>query len=153
MPTFRVTVKNRQILFKVRVYKLFGSLPVEQTETFTALLDTGATVTAISQNVVKSLALKPHGWGKVEGVHGSQNLDKYLVGIEIPVQISDMFEYKSEINLLEVFLLKSQEIGSDVLFGMNLISRLHLTLHQDLCVISVDGCSKHSLVQKISGRD
>ena len=71
MPSFRGHIVDRQALLTVRVSR--PQLQPDQavhSEAFRALLDTGATITAVSQNVIDTLHLTPAGWQAVTGVQG-----------------------------------------------------------------------------------
>ena len=87
MPTFRGNVVNGQILIRVRISKARSRAndPPTNGKAFTALVDTGATLTAINQKVVNALSLKPSGTRSVMGVHGEQNAPTYMVGLSLPI--------------------------------------------------------------------
>ena len=143
MPSFRGTVVNHQIILVVQVSK--PSLkPEERSEglSFRALLDTGATITAVSQNVVDGLNLHPHGWQPVQGVHGIVNTPTYALNLAVPITEHVMsrrgaaFKTFSRGANLEVAMLNAQPQTFDVLFGMDLLEDFHLTMHADQFIIS-----------------
>lgn len=79
-----------------------------------ALWDTGATMTNISQEVVKALGLVPTGRQRMLTPSGSYDAPTYLIDVELPNQviIKDLRVCSSEIG--------SQRIG--LLIGMDIIS-------------------------------
>ena len=86
----------------------------QQLHNCTAIWDTGATSSMISQRTAKELQLSPHGTVKVSGVHGVENANVYFVdlvfnnGYEIPnIQVSEA----------------GNNAGFDILVGMDVINR------------------------------
>ena len=86
----------------------------QQLHNCTAIWDTGATSSMISQRTAKELQLSPHGTVKVSGVHGVENANIYTVdlvfnnGYKIPnIQVSEA----------------GNNAGFDILVGMDVINR------------------------------
>ena len=84
-------------------------------KTFTAIWDTGATDSVITQKVVDQCGLKPTGMTCVYGVYGKGNAEVYRVNIELP----------NHVNFFNVRVTKAKGILplSDALIGMNIITR------------------------------
>jgi len=80
---------------------------------FKAIWDTGATHSAINQNVVDQCSLKPTGMKEVHGVHGKQLAETFLIAIGLP---NNVFFRDIEVTLGELG-------GADMLIGMDIITR------------------------------
>lgn len=95
-------------------------------EKFTAIWDTGASGSVITQAVVDRCGLQPTGMVKVWGVHGLKEAETYLVNFRLPnrVMIYDMKVTKGEITP-----------GVDLLIGMDVITK------GDFSVTNVNGCT------------
>ena len=106
-----------------------GPEPAPSMLGFTALWDTGATQSVISQNVVDSCGLVPTG---ITDVHHAQGIVKdvpvFLVNIGLPNRVA----------FVGVRVTKGVFPGADVLIGMNIISR------GDFAVTNRDGRTKFS---------
>jgi len=89
------------------------SEPEPSAHSFTALWDTGATVSVISQRVVDACGLKPIAPVEVHGVHGPSMTSAYLVNLRLPS------------NVLFPGLLVTLGVlrDADVLIGMDIIAR------------------------------
>ena len=114
-----------------------------QHEAFRALLDTGATVSAVSQNAVDALRLTTAGWQTVTGVHGTSDLPTYAIslGVTITERVAGPHgefdhTFSRGRDLMEVTLMTSQPSTFDVLLGMDLLEAFHLTLYSDLFILS-----------------
>jgi hypothetical protein len=81
---------------------------------FTAMWDTGATTSAVTQEVVDACNLKPIGTAYLGGVHGFKKAEKYLANIYLP---GDMV-------FCNVLVIKNNppENWWDVLIGMDIIA-------------------------------
>ena len=144
MPSFRGYIVDRQALLTVRVSR--PQLEPDQevrSEAFRTLLDTGATITAVSQNVVDALQLTPAGWQAVTGVHGTSDLPTYAISLGVPITeriASPHGEFDHTFSrgrdLMEVTLMTSQPSTFDVLLGMDLLEGFHLTIYSDLFILS-----------------
>lgn len=80
---------------------------------FSAICDTGATNSAISQKVVDACKLSPTGITRVQGVHGVKEVETYLVNISLP----------SNVTIANVRVTKGDLGNDDILIGMDVISR------------------------------
>lgn len=81
---------------------------------FTAIWDTGATNTVITQNVIDKINLAPTGVTKVRGVGGEHTSNKYLINLVLPNHVG-----------LPAIPVTQGDLGNsaDVLIGMDVISR------------------------------
>ncbi|MCL4553079.1 MAG: retroviral-like aspartic protease family protein [Candidatus Marsarchaeota archaeon] len=79
---------------------------------FTAIWDTGATNSAITQAAIDGCGLVATGMAQVHGVHGMQQVETYLVNIHLPNKVA----------VSGVRVTKGQLPGADVLIGMDVIS-------------------------------
>jgi len=80
---------------------------------FTAIWDTGATGSVITQRIVSYLDLKPIGMTKVHHYGGEDTRPVYLVNLVLPNKVG--------VSQLRVTL--GEIIGADFLIGMDIISR------------------------------
>ena len=80
---------------------------------FTAIWDTGAARSVISENVVHACGLTQTGMARVQGVHGPATVETYFVNIALPNNIT-----VAGIRATKGALLS----GDDVLIGMDVIS-------------------------------
>lgn len=80
---------------------------------FTAIWDTGAARSVISENVVRACGLAQTGMARVHGVHGPATVETYFVNIALPNSIT-----VAGIRATKGALLS----GDDVLIGMDVIS-------------------------------
>lgn len=111
----------------------------EDVETFRALLDTGATISSVSQKVVDTLSLLPDGWTFVTGVHGSAKTPTYTISMYVP--ISELVDGGKALTFsrgrnLDVSLLAFQPSEFDVLLGMDILAGFHLTIFGEHFILS-----------------
>lgn len=143
MPTFRGKIVDRQILLTAHVAMSSGnSHQGADAVPFRALLDTGATITSVSRQVVNILRLAPDSWRPVTGVHGTVTTPTYSINIAVPItepvsgpdgERPHTFSRGAN---LEVALLKIQPETFDVLLGMDLLESFHLTIYADQFILS-----------------
>jgi len=76
------------------------------------LWDTGATNSAITQAVVDKCGLKATGITQVQGVHGLQQAETYLVNVWLP----------NKVMFMSLRVTKGEMGGVDVLIGMDVIA-------------------------------
>lgn len=102
----------------------------------TALLDTGATISGISERVVGELELaQTEQWETIVGVHGQEDVPLYEIDMMLP--ISDRQQtFSRGIQNMKVIPLSVATGNFDVLLGMDLLHGFHLTLHGDLFILS-----------------
>jgi predicted aspartyl protease len=80
---------------------------------FNCIWDTGATNTVISQKVVTECGLQPIGMTRVKGVNSESTKYTYLVNVILP----------NGVGLAHLKVIESDIGGSDVLIGMDVISK------------------------------
>ena len=103
--------------------------PGEGARQFTAIWDTGATNSVITQDVVDSCGLIPTGMERVYNVSGYAILETYLVSIELP----------NRGRYVPVRVTKGDLLGAaDVLIGMDIINT------GDFAVTNFGGVTKFS---------
>lgn len=97
-------------------------------KSFTAIWDTGATNSMITQNVVDSLNLQPTGLVVTHTANGTVNLPRYLVNIVLPNNITVHNVRVAAGNLNE----------ADVLIGMDIINfgDFSITNHNNQTIMS-----------------
>lgn len=112
------TTKSNQIQgqLKNQVRVVYGSKPV----VVTALWDTGANVSCISQSVVHDLSLIPTGKKSIQTPSGTSPVNTYLVDIVLPNNV--------RINDLEVCDSQIGNQGLGVLIGMDIITKGDFTV-------------------------
>ncbi len=95
------------------------------------LVDTGATISCISKDVVKTLKLQPIGIDRVSPPSGIAILNKYLIDIS----------FKKNMIFKNIFVLES-EIGNqgiDLLVGMDVLNK------NDIMISNYDNHTQFSL--------
>jgi hypothetical protein len=96
---------------------------------FTALWDTGATGSVISQRVVQACQLRSIGTRKVNHVQGStEDVPSYAVNVKLP----------SDVEFQDLRVILGNLRGYDVLIGMDIISL------GDFAITHPDGNTKFS---------
>lgn len=95
---------------------------------FTALWDTGATHSVISQACVDACGLAPTGVAQVRGVHGQQTRPTFLVNIILP----------DAVVMTGVRVTLGELGGADLLIGMDIITQ------GDFSVTNAGGTTKFS---------
>lgn len=101
------------------------------------LIDTGATISCISKDVVKTLKLQPIGIDKVSTPSGTAVLNKYLIDIS----------FKKNMIFKNIFVLES-EIGNqgiDLLVGMDILNK------NDIMISNYDNHTQFSLRYPVFG--
>jgi hypothetical protein len=108
---------------------------------FKGLVDTGATVTAISSEVVKKLDLIPFGEGAVNGVNHCDVVSTYNIDVAIPIteiglnadgQPSVQQIHMKQFFTLPVFEAKNLTTqGIDLLIGMDVIRHCMLIVDNE----------------------
>ena len=149
MPTFAVQVKNNQVLLQVHVTTVQApqegdhpwTAPHEGGHTWTALLDTGAQCTFVSPRVIQQLDVPSTGIANFMPANGEPvETDVYRLSISVPISLGTADDPTaptfSSGSVVDVMLLPFNPEGYDVIFGMDLVSRYHITLHNGLFVCS-----------------
>ena len=101
------------------------------------LIDTGATISCISKDVVKTLKLQPIGVDRVSTPSGTAVLNKYLIDIS----------FKKNMIFKNIFVLES-EIGNqgiDLLVGMDILNK------NDITISNYDNHTQFSLRYPVNG--
>ena len=138
MPTFEQPVVGNQIIVIVTL----SAGPGEPAYNFRALLDTGATATAISPTAVRQLGLVPIGDTEVTVANGqTETAFTYFARVDIPIQYpqsvppgtSGSFLWGKE---LVVVGLAYQPDGYDVILGMDIIGIFHVTIYNNRIILS-----------------
>ena len=88
------------------------------TATVSALIDTGCTTTAISEDLVPHLGIVPHGTEQVQTADGTVDANAYYVKVGLPGRRRPPFTIRA---------IELRDMGIDMLLGMNII-RLGLLL-------------------------
>jgi len=78
---------------------------------FSAIWDTGATNTVITENVAKQCGLAPTGMTLVQTAHGSKQANTYLVSVYLPATV----------HFRSVKVTEGELGGADLLIGMDII--------------------------------
>ena len=84
-----------------------------ETKSFSAIWDTGATNTVITQDVVDKCGIKATGMAEVSGVNGLHFTETYLVNIQLP----------NNTGFSSIKVTKGRFEGGQILIGMDIISR------------------------------
>ncbi|SRR5229473_2183330 len=102
---------------------------------FAALVDTGASVTCISANVVQQLGLQPAGKTSMSGSTGAQTVDQYafLVGFIFGAQQapSGAISGHLNVNLVQGCEFTNHGFGFDVLIGRDILCKGNLNMSFD----------------------
>ena len=137
MPSFEQPVADNKIVIAVALSRGAGAPTVQ----FSALFDTGAQVTAISPEVVRSLDLIPTGRLGLTVASG-QTVDtfQYRARVDMPIDYSAALEAEPRRflmgNELTVAGLTYQPQGYDVILGMDFIGMFHITIFRNRIILS-----------------
>ncbi len=101
----------------------FDSPPDDPPKAFTAIWDTGATNSAVTQNVIDQCQLEPTGMTNVHTAQGSHRTETYLICITLP----------SGVTFPNLRATKGILRNCDVLVGMDIIGQ------GDFAVTNKDG--------------
>jgi hypothetical protein len=109
--------------------------PPQNLTMFTALVDTGASVTCISRNVVQTIGLQPSGKTSMSGSTGQNIVDQYtfLVGFLFGAQQAPTGAISGQLNahLVQGCEFTSHGFGFDVLIGRDILCKGTLSLSFD----------------------
>ena len=101
------------------------------------LIDTGATISCISKDVVKTLKLQPIGVVIVSTPSGTAVLNKYLIDIS----------FKKNMIFKNIFVLES-EIGNQ---GIDLLAGMDILNKNDIMISNYDNHTQFSLRYPVNG--
>ena len=96
------------------------------TREYTAIWDTGATASMVSDRVVQDCNLRPIGRARLYHASGSVWTEKYLVNIILP----------NNVLVKQVTVTRGSFVGGDILIGMDIIST------GDFAVTNLNGRTK-----------
>lgn len=109
--TFTLRCNGREIATPIAISCPDGCQPIHRC---TAIWDTGATSSMISEQIARALQLKPQGSVKVSGVHGVEDANIYTINL--------LFGNGFVLEDLQVSEA-GNNAGFDVLIGMDVISK------------------------------
>lgn len=133
MPVLTLRHNGRQLFMPVSILppspQPTGNFPL-----FKALIDTGATVTCISEQVASVVGLRPHGRTTVAGVAGLSTHNSYIFRLGFS---ADRPDNQSLPAVEAMYLLKLDILGAqiettgdyDVLLGMDVLSTGQLVVN------------------------
>ena len=138
MPTFVKRVENNRVLIQVAAaVEADGS---ELDHRFVALVDTGATITAVTPRLAAQIGVAPVGRRSFIPASG-QPVETNLFGlhlaipVETPTGEGDVHTFASG-GPLVVMELPYQPPNYDVLLGMDVLANLHITMHGGAFIMS-----------------
>ena len=90
---------------------------------YSAIWDTGATKTMVTQQVAEDCGLIPTAQSRVRGVFGAKKVNGYLVNIALPTQHLNRPQENVAIHNLSVLEAPALTGGHNVLIGMDVIGK------------------------------
>lgn len=115
---------------------------------YRALVDTGATRTAVSPRIVSDLEASPHGPGSYVTADGqTQNTAIYVLDIALFFQATadpdddTVFRASAPLKVLDIGNLNPKY---DVILGMDFLARFHIVLEAELALITPSAAAWHS---------
>ena len=146
MATFSGKVEDDRIILTVWVTISGDPRGWAYVKPYYALLDTGAQGTMISRRVVEEVGLVENGVAPISGIDGNETLtNKYRVRIDIPIASEVKLPGGQTImdNVLRgkdmdavLFLPSYKPKTHDVLLGMDFLSAFHLTMWNNMYILS-----------------
>lgn len=143
MPSFAGSIDQGRILINVLVSVPNkdlddSSLPDSQVG-YRALVDTGATISGISEKVVSELGLIPDGWRPITGVHGTKNT--LTCSVALHVAVSEVNQSGETVHVrgsskMSVTVLDFQPKDFDVILGMDMLMSYHLSMSNGMFILS-----------------
>jgi Aspartyl protease len=131
----QVAILPQAQLAVLQVSQQQAAKPLPNLTMFAALLDTGASVTCISSNVVQTIGLQPSGKTSMTGSTGQSVVDQYtfLVGFMFGAQQSPSGAISGQLNahLVQGCEFVSHGFGFDVLIGRDILCKGTLSLSFD----------------------
>ena len=144
MPTVTIEISGNEIRHVADVAlpnpsnpaQPFGPAPIR----FSALVDTGSTNTGVTQGVVDALGAEQIGVEDIWHADGALlTTPSYKIIVGIPITTSlDSGETRTYVSgeSLIVDLIPDQPDGIDIILGMDLLRRFHITIYESQCIIS-----------------
>lgn len=97
-----------------------------------ALIDTGATLTCITGNVIQALDLRPNGKILISGTTGTKPANTYRINIYIPMINDDPEVQNGMLHSLGANAVAiSNEVGFEMLMGMDIIQQCTLIINKN----------------------
>ena len=153
MPTIKGEVTDRKILLDILVWETFwDDNPADELsdiqdrmKSYTALVDTGAQISSITQKVVDELGLTDDGWESITGVHGSEDVPVYTVDMASGVMYSERNRKGETVRSTYSRILWNNPVtlmgisppDFDIIFGMDVLRELHITVFRDEFTLSI----------------
>ncbi len=146
MPKFRDKIKDNKLFAKVFItlpkVSITNEMFLSGNYSFVALIDTGASHSAITKKVVEKLGLLPYSKTTVNTATKTEEVNTYQVSVFIPIEESqDILQGDSEIQIvrnvhIQHYPLKVSELRSsphefDVIIGMDIIKQGILIVNGD----------------------
>ena len=138
MPTFVKRVENNRVLIQVAAaVEADGS---ELDHRFMALVDTGATMTAVTSRLVGHVGATPVGRSSFVPASG-EPVETNLFGLHLTIPVDTPTD-EGDVRTfavggpLVVFELPYHPPDYDVLLGMDVLSMFHITMHGGVFIMS-----------------
>lgn len=132
MPTFAQEIVNNQIIISATV----ANPGQNSSQTYFAIVDTGAQTTLISEKAIKDTGLPQAGHTLIRGVTGSERVAKYKARVDIPVVVNNAGVMAAGMEL-EIVTMPHPLGEFDVLLGMDFLSGFHITMFNNNFVLSI----------------
>ncbi len=151
MPCFKGNVHNKQIIIHVLIKGAdsvsddveHNALVLEDKNSYTALVDTGAQSSCINEKVVDTLDLQQMGSRPIEGVNGISHNPTYVIDLFIPifsvnreVEEEQIVETRRLLSIkgwkeymVSQFIMKSNNF--DVILGMDILKDFSFYMHNN----------------------
>ena len=131
MATFVGRVKNSEIIFSV----LVSVAGTDEHREYSALLDTGAHMSMITNKVAQEVGLESSGQISVGPISGIPvQCEQYMVRLDIPIgDIENRVLRGKDVHAAEI---PFQPDSFDVLLGMDFITEFHITMFGDQFILS-----------------
>ncbi len=100
-----------------------------RTATVNALIDTGCTTTAISEDLVPHLGIVPHGTEQVQTADGTVDANAYYVKVGLPGRRHPPFTIRA---------IELRDMGMEMLLGMNVIRLGRLLIMETRYVFTLE---------------
>lgn len=137
MPSLEQTIVNNRVIIQASITSKAGEGP----HLFSALLDTGAQITAISPRVVSELGLLPTGKRTLVVASGQVvEVLEFCARVDLPIDhlVTSSRETRPFLMGQQLFVagLPYQPGDHDVIFGMDFLGSFHITLFKGKVILS-----------------